>query len=122
MIVQNLFQVPDTYPVSPTAISLSAMPISLFVFNNPIRIIVLKKNPGGGQDYEATKEQVIAPGSCQITGAVGFFIKNGNAGFPAIISYAIPEYQGDSPDPSIVGFTPTTLAVSSTGQIGQLGI
>jgi hypothetical protein len=115
MIVQNLFQPKDTY--GEPIVTLSALPISIFIFNNPIRITVLKKNPGGGQDFERMPEQVISPGSCQITGSVGFIVKNANAGFQSIISYAIPEFQKDSPDPSIVGFTPNTLSVTAAGVV-----
>jgi len=76
LIVANNVALSDAYTVGNRWVTLSAMSIQLFVFNNAAAITLFKRVPGGGQDWDEMPEQVITPGSVTVTNCVGFKARN----------------------------------------------
>jgi len=122
MIARSNIVLSDNYSDSNTFISLSATVIALQIFNNPATIQLFKRNPGGGHDYEPVQEQTFAPGFLTIQQCVGFKAKNGVAGSISRIYFTIPEYDPNSPDPIVAGYTPTTQSVSSSGGVTPVSV
>jgi len=119
MFVVNNEGLDDNYNDKHTYLTLSAESFTLFVFNNPAGVTLLKKNPRGGQNYESMPEIAISPGSLTVQGAVGIKLRNAVAGSQSRIILTVPEFDKDSPDPVLIGYTPTTAKISASGGVSS---